>query len=123
MLPSRAEPKPLIWRATSKADFMTFPATVQREMGYALFRAQMGARHPIMAKMLKGFGGGAVMEIKESHQGNAYRAVYAVRYADAIFVLHAFQKKAKKGIATPKAEMELVRRPWADLTTDMEKRK
>ncbi|MBM3581178.1 MAG: hypothetical protein FJX37_04340 [Alphaproteobacteria bacterium] len=118
-----AEPKPLIWRATSKADFMAFPATVQREMGYALFLAQMGKRHPIMAKTLKGFGGGTVMEVRESHQGDAYRAVYTVRHADAIYVLHAFQKKSKKGVATPKADMALVRKRWADLIADMEKRR
>ena len=64
MLADRAEPKPLIWRATSKADFLDFPAPVQREMGYALFLAQMGERHSSMAKTLKGFGGGAVVEVK-----------------------------------------------------------
>ncbi len=123
MIRDGAEPKPLIWRATAKADFMAFPATVQREMGYALFLAQMGKRHPIMAKTLKGFGGGTVMEIRESHHGDAYRAVYTVRHADAIYVLHAFQKKSKKGVATPKADMELVRKRWADLIADMEKRR
>jgi predicted XRE-type DNA-binding protein len=62
-------------------------------MGYALFLAQMGERHQTMTKMLQGFGGGTVVEVKESHEGNAYRAVYTVRYADAVYVLHAFQKK------------------------------
>jgi phage-related protein len=71
-------------------------------MGYALFLAQMGERHPTMAKTLKGFGGGVVIKVKESHEGNAYRAVYTVRYADAVYVLHAFQKKSKTGITTPK---------------------
>ena len=85
---------------------MEFPAAVQREMGYALFLAQMGERHPIMAKSLKGFGGGTVVEVKESHDGNAYRAVYTVRYADAVYVLHAFQKKSKARIKNPKSGHE-----------------
>ena len=87
---------------------MTFPAGVQREMGYALFLAQRGERHPIMAKTLKGFGGGTVVEVRRSDKGNAYRAVYTIRYADAVYVLHAFQKKSKKGVATPKADIRLI---------------
>ncbi|OHC83275.1 MAG: hypothetical protein A3G73_05845 [Rhodospirillales bacterium RIFCSPLOWO2_12_FULL_67_15] len=66
MLRDRAEPKPLIWRGTSKSDFMDFPSAAQREMGYALFLAQMGKRHSAMAKTLEGFGGGAVVEVKEN---------------------------------------------------------
>src|SRR6202163_16330 len=68
------EPRPLIWRGPSKTDFMAFPPTVQREMGYALFLAQMGERHSTMARTLGGFGGATVIEVKESHDGNAYRA-------------------------------------------------
>src|SRR6266487_439201 len=108
------EPRPLIWRGASKADFMAFPRTVQREMGYALFLAQMGERHPTRAKTLGAFGGATVIEVKESYDGNAFRAVYTVRYADAIYVLHAFQKKSKKGIATPKAEIELIEKRLKD---------
>lgn len=119
----RTEPKPLVWRGTSKSDFMRFPAVAQREMGYALFLGQMGERHPTMAKTLKGFGGGAVVEARETHDGNTYRAVYTVRYAEAIFVLHAFQKKSKKGVATPKVDMELIRKRLKDLIEEMEKRK
>ena len=84
MRPKLDEPRPLIWRGTSKTDFADFPQSVQREMGYALFLAQMGERHAVMAKTLKGLGGGAVVEVRENHDGNAYRAVYTVRYADAI---------------------------------------
>ena len=123
MLDDRAESKPLLWRGTSKSDFMDFPPAVQREMGYALFLAQMGERHPIMAKTLKGFGGGAVVEVRESRDGNAYRAIYTVRYAGAIFVLHAFQKKSKKGMATPKPDIELIRKRLNDLIAEREKRK
>ena len=108
MIRKAEEPRLLIWRGASKTDFMAFPRTVQREMGYALFLAQMGERHPTKAKTLGGFGGATVIEVKESYDGNAYRAVYTVRYADAIYVLHAFQKKSKKGIATPKPEMDLI---------------
>lgn len=98
---------------------MEFPSAVQREMGYALFLAQMGARHP--TKTLKGFGGGTVVEIREGHNGNAYRAVYTVRYADAVYVLHAFQKKSKTGIATPKQVMMLVEKRLSELISEKER--
>ena len=81
---------------------MAFPPTAQREMGYALFLAQMGERHSTMAKTLGGFGGATVIELRESHDGNAYRAVYTGRYADAVYVLHAFQKKSKKAPRRPR---------------------
>ncbi len=103
------DPKPLVWCGGSKADFAAFPAAVQREMGYALFLGQVGERHRTMAKTLAGFGGGGVAEVRKSHDGNDYRAVYTVRFAEAVYVLHAFQKKSKKGIATPVAEMARVR--------------
>ena len=123
MFRSADEPKPLIWRGTSKADFTAFPSAVQRDMGYALFLAQMGERHPIKAKTLKGFGGATVVEVRESHEGNAYRAVYTVRFADAVYVLHAFEKKSKKGIETPKAEMNLVLKRLKDLIDEKERRR
>lgn len=115
------EPRPLIWRGTSKTDFKAFPEHVQREMGYALFLAQMGERHPTMVRTLKGFGGSTVVEVKESHGGNAYRAVYTVRYADAVYVLHAFQKKSRKGIETPKAEIALVEKRLKNLIDEKER--
>ena len=122
MVRRAADPRPLIWRGTSKADFMMFPPTVQREMGYALFLAQMGERHSTMAKTLGGFGGATVIEVRESHDGNAYRAVYTVRFADSVYVLHAFQKKSKKGIATPKAEVGLIEKRLKDLIKEKEGR-
>ena len=76
-----------------------------------------------MAKTLGGFGGAAVIEIRESYEGNAYRAVYTVRYTEAVYVLHAFQKKSKKGIATPKAELDLVERRLKDLIKEKEGRR
>jgi phage-related protein len=117
------EPKPLMWRGSSKTDFMAFPSAVQREMGYALFLAQMGERHPTKAKTLKGFGGGSVVEVKESHDGNAFRAVYTVRYADAVYVLHAFEKKSKRGIATPKMDMNLIVKRLKELIDEKERRR
>lgn len=101
---------------------MAFPQTVQREMGYALFLAQMGERHATMAKTLSGFGGATVVEVRESHDGNAFRAVYTVRYGDAVYVLHAFQKKSKRGIATPKAEVDLIEKRLRDLIKEREGR-
>jgi phage-related protein len=109
MLPSLL-PKCLAWRGSSKADFMEFPREVQREMGYALFLAQMGGRHAVMAKTLKGFRGGSVIEIRENASDGAYRAVYTVRYADTVYVLHAFQKKSKKGIEMAKLDRDTIER-------------
>jgi phage-related protein len=123
MLRNLDAPRPLVWRGTSKSDFMAFPPVVQREMGYALFLAQMGERHPTRAKTLRGFGGGSVIEVKESHDGNAYRAVYTVRYADAVYVLHAFQKKSRKGVETPKGDIDLIERRLRDLINEMERRR
>lgn len=123
MLRKLDEPRPLIWRGSSKTGYMAFPAAVQREMGYALFLAQAGERHPTMAKTLKGFGGGTTVEVKESHAGNAYRAVYTVRYADAVYVLHAFQKKSKRGSQTPKMDLNLIEKRLKDLIDEKEKQR
>jgi|SRR5437016_1750437 len=109
------EPKPLEWRGTSKRDFMVFPAAVQREMGYALFLAQAGQRHGRMAKTLKGFGGGTTIEVRENHEENTYRAVYTVRFAEAVYVLHAFQKKSTKGRATPAPDLALIEKRLKEL--------
>lgn len=78
-------------------------------MGFALYQAQIGRMHG-SAKPLKGFGGAGVVEIVEDHQGDTYRAVYTVKFNSAIYVLHAFQKKSKKGIKTPQDDIELVKR-------------
>lgn len=84
------------------------PDEVQQSFGFALYQAQVGALNPD-AKPLKGFGSAGVLEVVESWRGNAYRAVYTVRIAHAVYVLHCFQKKSKRGIETPKAEMDLIR--------------
>ncbi len=93
----------------SKADLKTFPDEVQDVMGYALDFAQQGKKHPD-AKPLKGFGGAGVLEIVDDYGGNTYRAVYTVKFADAVYVLHCFQKKSKHGIATPQQDIELIER-------------
>jgi len=94
--------RPLNWVGGSYREYIQFPEPVQDEMGFALFRAQIGERHHI-AKTMKGFGGSGVLELVGRHEGNAYRAVYTVRFVKEVYVLHAFQKKAKSGVATPKS--------------------
>jgi phage-related protein len=102
-----AQIKPVIWIASSQRDFRAFPDEVKSEMGYALFVAQNGGRHS-KVKTLKGFGGGSVIEIVEDHDGKTFRTVYTVRFASAVYVLHAFQKKSKKGIATPQVDLRVI---------------
>jgi phage-related protein len=104
-----SELKPLIWVGSAKADLKAFPEDVRLVMGYALYLAQVGGKHP-GAKPLHGFGGAGVLEVVEEHDGDAYRAVYTVRLAGVVYALHAFQKKSKSGIKTPQREIELVRR-------------
>ena len=99
--------KPVIWLGDSLRELKTFPAAVQDEMGYAIYLAQRGDKH-VSAKPLKGLGAG-VLEVVSDHRGDTFRSVYTVRFADRVFVLHAFQKKSKSGIATPKADIELIK--------------
>ena len=101
--------KPLVWVGSSLKDLREFPDEVKNEMGFALYEAQCGLK-PAAAKPLKGFGGSGVLEIVSDYQTDTYRAVYTVRLEERVYVLHAFQKKSKKGIATPKADIELIKR-------------
>ena len=101
--------KPLGWIGSARNDLLAFPEDAIREVGHALYLAQTGGKHAA-AKPLKGFGGAGVLEIVEDHDGDTYRAVYTIRFADIVYVLHAFQKKAKKGIATPPQELETIKR-------------
>lgn len=98
--------KPLHWVGSSKRDFLAFPRPVKDEMGNALGIAQFGGTAPSV-KPWKGLGSG-VLEVVESHDGNAYRAVYTVRFEKAVYVLHAFQKKSPSGIRTAKRDVDLV---------------
>jgi phage-related protein len=100
--------KPLEWIASSYKDLLALPAEVRQRFGFALSLAQMGDRYE-KTKILKGFGGAGLLEIVEDHIGDAYRAVYTVKFEEAIFVLHCFQKKSKSGIATPQTDMEIIR--------------
>jgi phage-related protein len=101
-------PKELRWIASSRRDMRALPPSVRRTFGLALFAAQSGVTPPI-AKPLKGFGGAGVLELIEDDKGGAYRAVYTVRFATAVYVLHVFQKKSKKGRATPQSDIDLVK--------------
>lgn len=116
-----AELRPLVWLGDSKARYQAFPVDVQREMGYALFLAQGGGRHPAMAKTLSGFGGAATVEVRESDDAGTYRAVYTVRYIDAVYVLHAFQKKSKTGAKTPKPDLQLIEKRLKFLIAEHER--
>jgi len=100
--------KPVGWIASSKKELLALPAEAQRDIGHALYWAQLGGKH-IDAKPLQGFGGAGVLEIVAIHDGDAYRAVYTVRFAEIVYVLYCFQKKSKSGIATPKGEIELIK--------------
>jgi phage-related protein len=104
----QGDPKPVFWVASSRKDLRSFPKRVRRVVGQALFDAQTGDKHPA-AKPLKGFGGAGVLEVVEDHDGNTYRAVYSVKFAGAVYVLHAYQKKAKKGVKTPAEDVAKVR--------------
>jgi phage-related protein len=104
----RSQPKPCIFIGSSRRDLAAFPEQVRGDIGHALHEVQCGGE-PISAKALKGFGGRAILEIVEDFDGDTFRAVYTVRFAAAVYVLHVFQKKAKKGIATPKYEIERIK--------------
>jgi phage-related protein len=103
-----AELKPLSWLGRSKRDLMALPERVVDVFGYALYLAQAGGKHE-QAKPLKGFGSAGVLEIVEDLRGNTYRAVYTVRFANRVFVLHVFQKKSTRGIATSRADLSVIR--------------
>ena len=107
--PEKPTVKPLEWVGSSRADLKRFPEPVRKEVGHALHLVQAGET-PHQAKPLRGFGGRGVLELVEHHDGNTYRAVYTVRFLEAVYVLHTFQKKSKKGIATPKQDIDLIKR-------------
>lgn len=98
--------KPLYWENSSKKNFKEFPIPVQKDLGVALFVVQLGGM-PESAKPWKGCSSG-VYELVEDHRGDTFRAVYTVRIGDAVHVLHAFQKKSKSGIGTPRPDVELI---------------
>ncbi|MGE0290092.1 MAG: type II toxin-antitoxin system RelE/ParE family toxin [Bradyrhizobium sp.] len=100
-----------VFVGSSQKDLRTFPAEVRSQIGQSLFEAQLGG-HPRNAKPLRGFAG--VLEIRDNHDGDTYRAVYTVRFEGVLYVLHAFQKKSTSGIATPQRHIELIRQRLRD---------
>jgi phage-related protein len=98
---------PLVWVGPALEELLGFPQPVKRTMGYALRFAQAGEKHHD-AKPLRGFRGAGVLEVVEDYLGETYRAVYTVRFVGVVYVLHCFQKKSKKGIATPQRTMDLI---------------
>ncbi len=100
--------KKVIWISSSKKIVQGFPLEVRKAIGFALYQAQEGNKH-IHAKPLKGFFGAGVLEIVEDFDGDTYRAIYTVKFGDLIYVIHAFQKKSKTGIKTPKQEIDLIK--------------
>ena len=101
---TESPPKPVHWVGSSRRDVRDLPEAVTREIGQALWFAQMGDKHP-SAKPLGGFKGGGVLEVVEDYSGDTYRAVYTVQFAKAVYVLHVFKKKSKPGVKTPKHEI------------------
>lgn len=112
--------RPLLWVASSKRDYGEFPPRVQDTLGFELFLAQTG-QHPPSAKLLKGLGSG-VVELIEDFDGDTYRTIYTVRFREVVYVLHAFKKKSKRGVATPKSDIDLVKRRLKDVGSDYAER-
>jgi len=114
------EERPVRWVGRSRDDLREFPDDARRDIGYALSFAQRGEKHP-SAKPLRGFKGAGVLEVVEDHRGDTYRAVYTVRFAEFVYVLHAFMKKSKSGIKTPRHEIELIEKRLKTAEADFKK--
>lgn len=104
----RTEPKEVVFVASTLEDLRAFPEEVRQVVGFALYEAQVGGKH-VSAKPLSGFKASGVLEVVDDFDGDTYRTVYTVRFADVVYVLHAFQKKSKQGIKTPKRDIDLVK--------------
>jgi phage-related protein len=104
--------RPIVWLGDSKKRLKEFPGKVRSDIGTALFAAQCGetAEH---VKPFKGIGSG-VFEIVERYNKDAYRLVYGVQIGEKVYVLHAFQKKSKHGIATPKQDIDLIKQRYRE---------
>ena len=100
--------KPIEWLGSSFKDLMGLPTGIRRVFGFALYLAQIGGQHA-STKVLSGFGGSGVLEVVEDDVGGTFRAVYKVKFPEAVFVLHCFQKKSKRGISTPLQDIEIIR--------------
>lgn len=104
---TKPKARPIFWVASAKKDLEALPDDVQDTFGYALDLAQRGRKHE-QAKPLKGFTGAGVLEVVEDFRNDTFRVVYTVKFGDAVYVLHCFQKKSTSGIATPKRVMDLI---------------
>jgi phage-related protein len=113
----RPELTTLLWIGSCREDLKSFPEDVRLVMGYALYLAQTGGKHPD-AKPLRGFGGAGVLEVVDDFDGDTYRAVYTVRFAEAVYVLHAFQKKSARGIETSRHDLRLIERRLREAEED-----
>jgi phage-related protein len=107
MVGGQKKPKPVRWIGSSLQDVSDFPSMVRLRVGGALWEAQLGGK-AAWAKPLQGFGGAGVLEVVDDYDGDTYRAVYTVRFSGVVYVLHAFQKKSKSGIVTPRHEVALI---------------
>ena len=107
----------VIWIGSSRKDLKSFPDDVKRAIGFALYQAQTGDKAQ-SAKPLSGFGSAGVLEIVEDYHTDTYRAVYTVRFGNFVYVLHAFQKKSKRGARTPRADVVLIRARLGDAQED-----
>ncbi|WP_017325352.1 type II toxin-antitoxin system RelE/ParE family toxin [Synechococcus sp. PCC 7336] len=114
--------KSLSWMGNSRKSLKEFPREVQQVLGFSLYRAQLGSK-PLQAKPLKGFSDSGVLEIVEDRDGDTYRAIYTVRFAERIYVLHAFQKKSKQGIKPPKSDIDLIKQRLKAAESDYRERK
>lgn len=99
--------KAVVWIGSALKDLGEFPKQVKQTFGAAIYYAQLGGKHP-QTKVMKGFGGAGVLEIVEDHDTDTYRCIYTIRYGSKVYVLHAFQKKSKRGIATPQADLDVI---------------
>jgi phage-related protein len=113
--------KPVKWVGSSRRDLRAFPAPVRRDIGQALYAAQWGEEYPSV-KAMQGFGGRSVLEIVAPYAGDTFRAVYTVRFEDAIYVLHAFQKKSKRGLSTPQRDISMIKQRLAAAVQDYRER-
>lgn len=103
-----AKARPLVWLGSALEDLKSLPEPVQQDFGYALWLAQIGDLHR-HSKPLRGFGGRGVLEVVEDFSGDTFRAVYTVRFPTAVYVLHVFQKKSRRGTTTPARDLDLIR--------------
>jgi phage-related protein len=113
--------RPIRWVGSSRKDVRSFPRKIRSDIGQTLYAAQRGETDPA-AKAMRGFGGRSVVEIVASHAGDTWRAVYTVRFQDAVYMLHAFQKKSTKGVATSKRDIDLIRQRLAKAERDYRRR-